>query len=46
MSAALQQLGESTAEAVAGVLSTLAPGRVERGTVTVAGADTDRKSVV
>jgi flagellar motor switch protein FliN/FliY len=41
MSAALKQLGESTAEAVAGVLSTLAPGRVERGTVTVAGADTD-----
>jgi flagellar motor switch protein FliN/FliY len=41
MSAALQQLGESTAEAVAGVLSTLAPGGVERGTVTVAGADTD-----
>jgi flagellar motor switch protein FliN/FliY len=41
MSAALKQLGESTAEAVAGVLGTLAPGGVERGAVTVAGADAD-----
>lgn len=41
MSAALKQLGESTAEAVAGVLNTLAPGVVERGTVTVAGTDAD-----
>jgi flagellar motor switch protein FliN len=41
MSAALKQLGESTAEAVAGVLGTLAPGGVERGTVTVAGTETD-----
>ncbi|HVV58536.1 MAG TPA: FliM/FliN family flagellar motor switch protein [Gaiellaceae bacterium] len=41
MSAALRQLGESTAEAVAGVLGALAPGEVERGAVTVAGADTD-----
>jgi flagellar motor switch protein FliN/FliY len=41
MSAALKQLGESTAEAVAGVLGTLAPGGIERGTVTVAGADAD-----
>lgn len=41
MSAALKQLGESTAEAVAGVLNTLAPGGVERGTVTVAGAEAD-----
>jgi flagellar motor switch protein FliN/FliY len=38
---ALAQLGESTAEAVAGVLQTLAPGGVERGAVSVAGADAD-----
>jgi flagellar motor switch protein FliN len=38
---ALVQLGESTADAVAGVLQALAPGDVERGTVTVAGADAD-----
>jgi len=41
MSAALKQLGESTAEAVAGVLNTLAPGGVERGAVTVAGTEVD-----
>lgn len=41
MTDALEQLGESTAEAVAGVLQTLAPGGVERGSVTVAGADAD-----
>ena len=41
MSAALRQLGESTAEAVAGVLNTLAPGGVERGAVTVAGTEVD-----
>jgi len=38
---ALAKLGESTAEAVAGVLQTLAPGGVERGVVSVAGADAD-----
>ena len=38
---ALAKLGESTAEAVAGVLQTLAPDGVERGVVSVAGADTD-----
>jgi flagellar motor switch protein FliN/FliY len=38
---ALAKLGESTAEAVAGVLQTLAPGGVERGVVSVAGADSD-----
>lgn len=38
---ALGQLGESTAEAVAGVLQSLAPGRVERGVVSVAGAEAD-----
>jgi flagellar motor switch protein FliN len=38
---ALAKLGESTAEAVAGVLGTLAPGAVERGAVSVAGADAD-----
>jgi flagellar motor switch protein FliN len=38
---ALLELGESTATAVAGVLEQLAPGGIERGTVTVAGADAD-----
>jgi flagellar motor switch protein FliN/FliY len=38
---ALQQLGESTADAVEGVLQTLAPGGIERGTVSVAGTDAD-----
>lgn len=38
---ALVRLGESTAEAVAGVLQTLAPDGVERGVVSVAGAETD-----
>jgi flagellar motor switch protein FliN len=38
---ALAKLGESTAEAVAGILQTLAPGGVERGVVSVAGSDAD-----
>jgi flagellar motor switch protein FliN/FliY len=38
---ALAQLGESTAEAVAGVLQTLAPNGVERGVVSVDGAEAD-----
>lgn len=37
----LTKLGESTAEAVAGVLQTYAPGSVERGAVSAAGADAD-----
>src|SRR3954468_12413803 len=36
---ALIKLGDSTADAVAGVLSTLAPGSVERGQVTIGGDD-------
>jgi flagellar motor switch protein FliN/FliY len=38
---ALAQLGESSAEAVAGVLQMYAPDAVERGAVSVAGADVD-----
>jgi flagellar motor switch protein FliN/FliY len=38
---ALLQLGESTADAVESVLQALAPGGVERGAVSTAGADTD-----
>jgi flagellar motor switch protein FliN/FliY len=38
---ALRQLAESTAEAVAGVLATLAPDGVERGELTMPAADSD-----
>jgi flagellar motor switch protein FliN len=38
---ALQQLGESTADAVERVLQTLAPEGIERGAVSVSGADAD-----
>jgi flagellar motor switch protein FliN/FliY len=38
---ALEKLGESTADAVAGVLQMYAPAGIERGAVTVAGADAD-----
>jgi flagellar motor switch protein FliN len=38
---ALLELGESTANAVAGVLEQLAPGGIERGAVAVASADSD-----